>query len=122
MSWIFQQSTGRLSRNGKLVATGYAGKDSGKNNPAMQFTPDTGPLPRGRYTITGHPFHHPHTGNYSMRLQPASTNVMFGRAGFLIHGDSAAHPGSASNGCIVMPLNIRQAIWASGDRQVEVIQ
>ncbi|HAU5567044.1 TPA: DUF2778 domain-containing protein [Serratia fonticola] len=122
MSWVFQQSTGQLSRNGVLVATGYAGLGAGKNNPGMQSTPDTGPLPRGKYTITGHPFHHPHTGNYSMRLQPAPSNVMYGRAGFLIHGDSVAHPGGASNGCIVMPLNIRHKIWSSGDRQVEVVQ
>ncbi|MGK3131451.1 tlde1 domain-containing protein [Pantoea sp. C8B4] len=57
-----------------------------------------------------------------MRLQPAPSNVMYGRAGFLIHGDSVAHPGGASNGCIVMPLNIRHKIWSSGDRQVEVVQ
>ncbi|MBP2168297.1 hypothetical protein J2125_001489 [Erwinia toletana] len=121
MTWIFQQSTGRLSRDGKLIATGYAGKDGGKNNPELQATADTGPLPRGKYTIIGHPFHHPHTGNYSMRLQPDPSNIMYGRAGFLIHGDSAAHPGSASNGCIVMPLNIRHTIWSSGDRRVEVV-
>jgi len=65
---------------------------------------------------------HPHTGAYSIRLHPAQGNVMFGRARFLIHGDSAKHPGKASDGCIIMPLFIRHEIWASGDKQVEVIK
>jgi len=120
MAWIYQQSTGQLSHNGRLVATGYAGKDEGKNIPDMQDRVDIGPLPRGNYTITN-PFHHPHTGPYSMRLQPSHGNVMYGRAGFLIHGDSIESPGEASNGCIVMPPDVRRRIWTSGDRQLEVI-
>ncbi|EGT5660680.1 tlde1 domain-containing protein [Cronobacter dublinensis] len=121
MTWIYHQSSGKLFRNGKLMGTGYAGKDAGKNAPDLQGTADIGPLPRGKYTI-GAPFHHPHTGNYSMRLTPAASNHMFGRSGFLIHGDSTAHPGEASNGCIIMPLNVRHAIWSSGDRHLEVVQ
>lgn len=35
---------------------------------------------------------------------------------------SARHPGEASNGCIVMPLNARQQIRGSGDHEVAVIQ
>ncbi|MEW5289707.1 tlde1 domain-containing protein [Erwinia papayae] len=122
MPWIYQQSSGKLSRNGRVVATGYAGKGPGKNNPGMESTPDVGPLPKGKYTIIGHPFTHSHTGAFSIRLQPAYGNIMYGRAGFLIHGESARHPGMASNGCIIMPLNIRQSIWSSGDREVEVIR
>jgi len=57
-----------------------------------------------------------------MRLTPDPSNIMYGRAGFLIHGDSTAHFGRASDGCIVMPINVRHTIWASGDRQVEVVQ
>jgi len=122
MAWIYQQSTGQLSHNGRLVTQGYAGNKSGYNNPDMQDTPDVGPLPRGIYTITGSPFHHPHTGAYSIRLQPSRDNQMYGRAGFLIHGDSIKDPGNASNGCIILRLNVRKEIWTSGDRQLEVIR
>ncbi|WP_312044275.1 tlde1 domain-containing protein [Erwinia sp.] len=122
MTWVFQQSTGDLTRNGHLVAKGYAGKGPGKFNPNMEGTPNIGPLPKGKYSIIGHPFHHPHTGNYSIRLQPDPKNNMFGRAGFLIHGDSMKHPGMASNGCIVLPGPIRQLIWNSGDKSVEVVR
>lgn len=122
MTWIFQQSTGNLTRDGRFIYQGYAGKGNGKVNPDMESVPNIGPLPRGKYIITGHPFHHPHTGSYSMRLQPDPHNRMFGRTGFLIHGDSVKHPGEASNGCIIMPLIIRQRIWASGDKILEVVR
>lgn len=120
MAWVYQQGTGRLYRNGRLVATGYAGKGNGKNNPEMQNVQMVGPLPRGTYSITGAPFRHPTTGIYSIRLEPNSGNAMHGRSGFLIHGDSRQRPGDASNGCIILPRNIRETIWNSGDRQVEV--
>lgn len=122
MTWVFQQSTGKLKRDGNFVYQGYAGKGDGKVNPNMESVPNIGPLPKGKYTIIGHPFRHPHTGSYSIRLQPDSHNKMFGRSGFLIHGDSKKHPGEASNGCIIMPLLIRQKIWTSGDRNLEVVK
>ena len=53
-------------------------------------------------------------------LQPSRDNQMHSRAGCLIHGDSIKDPGTASNGCIVIRLNVRKAICASDDRQVEV--
>lgn len=121
MPWIYQQSTGRLSHDGHVVATGYAGTGQGRNNPAMQARASTGPLPRGTYRI-GAPFRHPHAGNYTLRLTPERGTNMYGRSGMLIHGDSARHPGEASNGCIIMPLNARQQIWGSGDHEVTVIQ
>jgi hypothetical protein len=118
---FFQQSTGNSSRNGRFIVKGYAGKGPGKFNPNMEGTPDVGPLPRAEYVITWHPFHHPHTGGCSIRLQLDPKNNMFDRSGFLIHGDSVKHPGQASNGCIILPLPVRQQIWSSGDNQVEVV-
>jgi hypothetical protein len=56
-----------------------------------------------------------------MRLEPNQQNEMYGRAGFLIHGDSLEHPGTASLGCIVLGRLYREAIWASGDHQLQVI-
>ncbi|WP_241645188.1 tlde1 domain-containing protein [Rosenbergiella metrosideri] len=121
MTWIFEQSTGKLSKNGHFIIKGYSGKGPGKFNPDMEKKPNIRPLPRGKYQIIGRPFHHSHTGAYSIRLQPDPTNNVYGRAGFLIHGDSSKHPGEASNGCIILPLNVRQKIWDSGDKQIEVV-
>ena len=122
MAWVYEQSTGKLSHNGQFVASGYAGNGAGKNNPQMEITPETGPLPKGSYAITGHPFHHPHTGAYSLRLSPHAGNRMYGRSGFLIHGDNVKHPGAASNGCIILPLFVRKKIWSSGDKLLEVVK
>lgn len=55
---------------------------------------------RSTYTIEA-PHYNPKTGKYSLRLIPDAANVMCGRSAFLIHGDSNANPGKASNGCII---------------------
>jgi len=44
--------------------------------------------------------------------------VMCGRTGFLIHGDNGK--GTASNGCIVASLEVRQKIAASGVKELNV--
>ena len=62
----------------------------------------------------------PH-GPFVLRLTPAPTNEMFGRDGFLIHGDSIEHPGSASHGCIILPRAIREAIAKSDDDTLHVV-
>ncbi|CAM3609059.1 hypothetical protein VA7868_03548 [Vibrio aerogenes CECT 7868] len=64
----------------------------------------------------------PHTGIYSLRLRPDAGNQMFGRNGFMIHGDSRVHPGRASEGCIILRFHVRQQIWLSNDRQLEVVE
>jgi hypothetical protein len=46
---------------------------------------------------------------------------MFGRDGFLIHGDSVEHPGTASHGCIIMSRAIREAIAQSDDHELNVV-
>lgn len=134
MGWRFAISTGELSLDGKIVATGYAGGGSGKNNPeccgAQMGTlgrGNFGPLPVGKYTI-GPPYNDEHRGQYTMQLIPAAENQMHGRSGFLIHADSIREPGTASEGCIV-PVSgvdgetgfaIRAMIAASPDRELEV--
>ncbi|CAM3967705.1 tlde1 domain-containing protein [Vibrio aerogenes] len=122
MAWIYHQRLHTISRNAFKRSTAYSGRGQGKNNPDMQDVKNTGPIPKGRYTIVGPPFKHPHTGMYTLRLQPDSNNKMFGRNGFMIHGDSKAHPGQASEGCIVVPFYIRKEIWLSNDRQLEVVE
>jgi hypothetical protein len=56
-----------------------------------------------------------------LRLEPEPDTDTFGRAGFLMHGDSGAHPGEASEGCIIMPRNVREAVWTGGDHELEVV-
>ena len=118
--WIYDQATGALSRNDSPVATGYSGFGDGKNNPAMENVPDKGPLPRGVYII-GPPHDTPTHGPHVMALTPVDGANTFGRSGFLIHGDSIEHPGTASHGCIILPRPIRDQIAGSGDHQIQVV-
>jgi len=118
--WTYQQSTGELTNpGGDVVATGYSGHGAGKNNPAMQEKVDVGPIPQGTYTV-GPPFTSDKHGPYAMSLTPAASDEMFGRSGFMMHGDSIEHPGGASEGCIIMPRNIREMVWSSGDHSLQV--
>ncbi len=119
--FTFQQSKGLLwSQDGSIRTIGWAGQRDGKNNPNMQDVPKTGPLPQGSYTI-GAPHDSPHTGKYTMDLTPASDNNMFGRSDFRIHGAAFENPELSSEGCIIMPRPVREKIWASGDRTLQVI-
>jgi hypothetical protein len=122
--WTYQQSTGEPSRDGAPAGTCYSGYEAGKNNPAMQGVENTGPVPQGRYSI-GAPqcveSPGPH-GPFILPLTPDPANTMFGRSGFLIHGDSIARPGFASHGCIIAGRPIREAIAASGDTGLTVIE
>ena len=118
-----------MRRDGVLFAFGYAGRDAGKNNPAMQDVHDIGPLPVGLYTIEPSETN-PKLGPVAMRLTPDPANEMFGRAGFFIHADSVRTPGQASHGCIV-PVrganmepgrDVREAIDDSGDTALQVVE
>jgi Protein of unknown function (DUF2778) len=122
--WTYKQSNGELSRDGVVEGDGYSGFEAGRNNPAMQEQPNVGPIPQGRYSI-GSPecvdSPGPH-GPFVLRLTPDPANQMFGRAGFLIHGDSIVQPGLASHGCIIMGRIIREKIAASGDTALTVVE
>jgi len=119
MGFIFQQSTGRFTHDtGESIETGYSGCGEGRCNPAMQAVHDVGPLPMGHYTI-GHSYTDPHKGPIVMRLIPDEDNQMFGRAGFLIHGDNKTH--TASEGCIILGRESRQLIDQSEDRRLQCI-
>jgi type VI secretion system (T6SS) effector TldE1-like protein len=117
--WTYQQSTGQLRHDGHLTGTGYSGHGVGKNDPVAQNVSETGPLPRGLYTIA-QCHTHPRLGPIAMFLTPNDSNEMFGRSDFYIHGDNAAH--DASLGCIIMPHDTRVEVAASDDRQLLVIQ
>jgi hypothetical protein len=119
--WTYEQFTGRILQNDRLVGVGYAGSPQGKDNPDMQDVAQTGPLPRGLYTIEA-PQNSPHTGPFTLDLTPDPGNKMFGRSEFRIHGDSIEHPGTASEGCIIMARSIREQIWTSGDHELHVVR
>lgn len=120
MTWRYEQATGRLLQNDELITVGYSGGGAGKNNPDMQDMHNIGPVPRGTYTIEA-PCDTVTHGPYVLRLTPDLQNNMCGRSGFLIHGDSVVHPGTASQGCIIVNRMAREKVWDSGDNQLEVI-
>lgn len=117
--WTYTLISGRMT-NGTISGNGYSGHDPHKNDIGAQNIPNVGPIPVGKYTI-GPPFTHPACGPVSMRLSPEPGNQMFDRAGFLIHGDSISRPGRASDGCIILPRDIRQQIADSDDNDLTVV-
>jgi|ERR1700728_347366 len=120
-AWTFTQTSGELQQDGEQVATGYSGAGVGKNNPAMEAVHNVGPIPHGDWTIVGPPVNTRDHGPYVLALRPTSGTETFGRSGFLMHGDSIESPGCASHGCVIMPRAIRERVWTSGDRDLEVI-
>jgi hypothetical protein len=115
----YKQSTGELSDSTDvLMGIGYAGNGPGLNNPDYQNVHNVGPLPQGFYTI-GAPT--TEKGPLTMPLTPDPGNRMYGRAGFLIHGDNHLMNHTASEGCIVLPNDVRQGISNGDDKWLEVV-
>lgn len=120
--WIYEQATGRLLHDsGEVVGIGYSGFADEKNNPEAQDIHQVGPIPCGVYEIEPPRDTHTH-GPFVLPLKPDPANEMHGRDGFLMHGDSVHAPGTASLGCIIQSRDVRTKVWASGDRQLKVVQ
>jgi len=121
MPWTYSQSTGQLRHNGTVAGTGYSGAGqtaaAGRNNPAMQGTPNQGPIPAGQWNV-GNAYQHPTKGPTSMNLTPVGHNAL-GRSAFMIHGNNVQN--NASQGCIILGPNQRQLIAASGDHILTVV-
>jgi len=118
MPWQYNQSSGEMSFNKKVVATGYAGKGAAKNDPTKENVPYSGPIPRGKYKI-GAAYKHNSLGPIVMNLDPIGHNAL-GRKLFRIHGDNAT--GTASEGCIIMPRFVRDKISKSTDKVLIVVK
>lgn len=116
--WTYDQSSGVLSRAGETVATGYSGKGVHKNKPASEALRGEGPIPAGQWLMT-RVYDSRKVGPYAIALKPVGHDA-HGRSAFLIHGDSISRPGTASNGCIIMPRKARERVWTSGDRDLRV--
>lgn len=119
MTWTYQQSTGEMTSPNGAISQGYSGHGIGENNADMQNVPKTGPIPRGTYAIGTH-YDDPHKGPCVMRLTPDPSNEMFGRAGFLIHGDNTHH--DASEGCIILGPITRRTIATSDNKTLTVTE
>ena len=122
MGWVWDQSAGELRRDGNVVSRGYAGNGKGKNNPSMQAAVGVGPIPRGRWRMTDVRLTGATTGPFTIVLQPCEGTDTCGRSEFRIHGDSISDPGNASHGCIILPRAVRDQIWKSGLREIEVVE
>jgi hypothetical protein len=121
MSWLYEQSTGRMyAADGSVAGVGYSGAGDCKNNCKTQAVHNEGPIPTGSYRI-GQPIDTITHGPFVLPLTPDPTNQMFGRYGFLIHGDSVVNPGTASEGCIIMSRDVRNAIAESRDWELKVV-
>lgn len=110
MIFAYQQKTGRLLAGALHVADGYSGQPPHVNDPAAESLQETGPIPRGAYLLD-QVDDTTKLGPLAIRLVPFVTTVLYGRDGFWIHGDSAAKPGYASHGCIILPHDSRA--WLS---------
>lgn len=122
LAWTYAQKTGELQQDGRHVANGYSGTGAGKNNPEMEEVHNVGPIPRGEWKITGPPVNTTAHGPFVLRLEAAPETVTFGRDGFLMHGDSKDAPGTASQGCVILPRTVREQVWNSGDSDLKVVE
>lgn len=123
--YTYNQKTGEFSHssvNAPLthITTGYSGLGEGRNNPALQYTHDVGPIPTGQWKI-GPAIIHPKLGPIAMSLSPCLGTHVNGRDGFYIHGDSRVHPGQASHGCIILDNSARQLVADSADKLLVVV-
>jgi len=124
--WRYEVSTGRLYfPSGTLCGVGYAGrKGEHRNNPASEGIRNTGPLPRGKYTLrppvphwsgVGPKPRHKKMGAWPcIPLEPFAENEMYGRSAFYVHGDNPEN--DASEGCIILGPQPRAILAnAAGD-------
>lgn len=121
MPWHYNQRTGVLTHNGRVIGSGYSGAPMGYNNPQMEAVPNVGPIPRGRYRI-GIPRNTGTHGPHAMDLTPIG-HLAHGRTNFLIRGERRTGPrGHASTGCVILERPLREQISGSGDHELVVEQ
>lgn len=124
--WTYKEGTGQVFQNGRYRATGYSGREWGKNNPLAESAPGIGPIPCGRWRMVAIE-DSPKVGPRSIVLHAIDATPgddrhdRTGRSAFRIHGDSIRAPGTASQGCIILPRALRLEMWNSGDHELEVV-
>ncbi len=125
--WIYGQSSGVFeSPTQTIEGVGYSGYPPHVNDSAAEGLVNQGPIPCGNYTFLS-PRDTPLHGAFVLPLLPdAATRARITAMGrdadsFLCHGDSVDEPGSASRGCLILPRDIREAIWNSTDHALSVV-
>ena len=123
MAWKYEQLTGRfLDPEGDLKGVGYSGQLPHVNDPDAQSVHDSGPIPAGKWQAVELIPESTSHGPFVIRLEPYDSTETFGRAGFMIHGDSIKIPGHASHGCIIQSRDVRELFWASPDHDIDVVR
>lgn len=117
--WIWKSDKGELWKDGKLVSKGYSGAPGFKNDPVVEGIRNKGPIPRGMWKLGKVIVKHPKLGGNVIPLTPVGHKAL-GRSAFLIHADSIKAPGTASQGCIILPAPVRAVMAASQDRELLV--
>lgn len=107
----YEIASGEFSLSPEAKFIGYAGNGIGKNNAEYCHVRNVGPLPRGMYLMLHRIENHP--TDITIRLRAGEGEETFGRSGFLIHGDSAKAPGTASRGCIILNRAAREYLERS---------
>ena len=100
----------------------YSGCGDGKNNISKESSQGekqtkesichfgAGPIPAGIYTIEPMEAKHAHIGRNVMFLKPDLDNTMYDRTRFYMHGPNPEHPLQSSDGCIILPFDVRVQI------------
>lgn len=118
----FDRKAGTLTDStGKLISKViWSGHGDAHNDPSREKEKGIGPLPAGLYRM-GHPRDGGHLGPFVIDLEMIEGNA-YGRSLFRMHGD---HPNdfdwSASDGCIIAALFVRQRADAETDRLIRVV-
>jgi len=117
--FTWKVKAGELWQGEKKVGSGYSGAPGFVNNPEAEGRRNQGPIPRGKWRI-GRPVQvHPRLGRIVIPLTPDGHSAK-GRSAFLIHGDSLSRPGTASQGCIILPYAVRLFVASSGEVELVV--
>jgi hypothetical protein len=105
---IFDRVKGTLSiiEEAKTYGSIYSGDKDHYNQPQFEQLPGKGPIPAGKYKLY-YQAEHPTLGKHVFELEPIGGQPMYGRDGFYIHGDNEELNHTASEGCIIVPLEVR---------------
>lgn len=122
MPSLYQISTGNFTPSGGPLnaGIGYSGNGEDLNNILSQNIHNHGPIPVGFYTFDSW-YNDPEKGPIVTKLIPSPTNIMYGRSGFMIHGDNKEMNHTASDGCIILPHWLRQTLSTLEDQTLQVI-
>ena len=118
ITWVYAIAARTLFDDaGNILAVGcdfrppYSGNDQWRDDPTAGGVVGHGPLPPGLYRI-GPVYDDPHLGPHVMHLDPEGWDGG-GRTVIRCHGDNSRGDASASDGCLILPPALRQALSSS---------